>query len=612
MCADSRRGTRRLNERYPMRSISIASRSISIASAAVLFVCARAASAAAVEDEQQCTLYLAKSTIPGAGLGIFTGSPLAKGQHILYSDLAIPIVDIDFHAGGDKTKEDYHWLISDYVWRALETGHDMDYEAEDTSAFVTGLGSMPNCHFRLKNIAETHMIMDSAGITRIDPGVGSFTTYHNRSSYALSSIEAGSELFVDYGINWFLSRESDMGLVPLLGSYPKATRFLKAMQNLVQKVSTTTVQMESLLSEAMDDLLDVIKEMPYKSRPQSAIPGSVSVAKRAFEVGIQQTEYEQSIHALDYLNKHGKCLDIIRPGNSTIPHAGRGAFTTKPIKKEGYISIAPLIHIPEREVLNMYGERIDPKTGKEVRDISQPTGHQLLLNYCFGHNSSTMLLCPYGPGVALINHNGNSPNAKIVWSSDPAYHNTKWLDEPVTYFDNVWHTGLAFEYVAIQDINEGDEIFIDYGEEWDKAWTKHLQQWQPPDGAETYVSPKQLNDDHTLPIPTYDEDSTLLEENMEAWCHFSFKKTKAGEGRHVWNEHDDMMGEEHIVDRIIDRIQVSSDKTYMYTLLLAIQTDNNDDLNLYHVKNVEHKALSFYQRNYKSDLFIRGAFRHEM
>jgi hypothetical protein len=44
----------------------------------------------------------------------------------------------------------------------------------------------------------------------------------------------------------------------------------------------------------------------------------------------------------------------------------------------------------------MYADKIDPSTGEEYRDFSKLTGHQLLLNYCFGHNASSMLLCPYG------------------------------------------------------------------------------------------------------------------------------------------------------------------------------------------------------------------------
>lgn len=44
----------------------------------------------------------------------------------------------------------------------------------------------------------------------------------------------------------------------------------------------------------------------------------------------------------------------------------------------------------------MFADKVDPSTGEEHRDISKPIGQQLLLNYCFGHSSSSMLLCPYG------------------------------------------------------------------------------------------------------------------------------------------------------------------------------------------------------------------------
>lgn len=91
----------------------------------------------------------------------------------------------------------------------------MDNEAETTSAFVPGFGAMPNCHLRLTNIAEGELEQhDNAGIGngRTDPGIGAFTPYHDRQTYVTKNIQAGAELFVDYGVNWFLSREVDMGL----------------------------------------------------------------------------------------------------------------------------------------------------------------------------------------------------------------------------------------------------------------------------------------------------------------------------------------------------------------------------------------------------------------
>jgi hypothetical protein len=36
---------------------------------------------------------------------------------------------------------------------------------------------------------------------------------------------------------------------------------------------------------------------------------------------------------------------------------------------------------------------------------------------------------------------------------------------------------LAFEVVAIRDIQPGEEIFMDYGSAWEKAWNQHVANW---------------------------------------------------------------------------------------------------------------------------------------
>lgn len=576
------------------------------------------------DDARKCTFYLAKSTIENSGLGVFTGIPLEEDDYIGFGDLAIPIVDIDFHAGGKKDKEHYHWLVAEYAWMARETGSDMALEAEDTSAFVIGFGSLPNCHFRLKNVAESTMERNTAGITRADAGIGAFTPYVDRFTYTLSDLEAGSELFVDYGPKWFMSREADMGLVPLKSSYPDANQFLEDFESLYEEISTMAEDggkgaHKLAVEEAMTDLWDIIKQSPYKSRPLSAIPKSFPDAKHAFNVGIEKSETEQSILPLEYLDEHGKCLDYLQPGNSTIPHAGRGAFATRPIRKDSYISISPLIHIPDRDVLTMYADMIDEETGEETRDMSRSVGKQLLLNYCFGHEMSSMVLCPYGPGTPFINHS-SEPNAKIVWSEDPTYHKAEWLNEPVAYFDNVWSTGLSFEYVAIKDINEGDEVFINYGPEWEKAWTNHIHHWQSAHhGTPDHISAKELEQDPMLPIPTYEE-TDLAGENILAWCTFSRKSLR--EDSHVWQEPHTQEEGEYLIQRIIDRTHLPTNDSYMYTVEIQVsRQDAGDELSdllgidepiSYLVRQVPREAISISQGHYQSEIFVNGVFRHEM
>jgi hypothetical protein len=44
-------------------------------------------------------LYLAPSTIPGAGLGLFAGNQKHTGDFVGPGDVAIPLISINYHAG---------------------------------------------------------------------------------------------------------------------------------------------------------------------------------------------------------------------------------------------------------------------------------------------------------------------------------------------------------------------------------------------------------------------------------------------------------------------------------------------------------------------------------
>lgn len=46
----------------------------------------------AAAEQLQCGLYLAESTIPGAGLGIFTAVDKEPGETVGYGDVCIPMV----------------------------------------------------------------------------------------------------------------------------------------------------------------------------------------------------------------------------------------------------------------------------------------------------------------------------------------------------------------------------------------------------------------------------------------------------------------------------------------------------------------------------------------
>eukprot|EP00957_Ditylum_brightwellii_P112762 8596150-Ditylum_brightwellii.AAC.1 len=93
------------------------------------------------------------------------------------------------------------------------------------------------------------------------------------------------------------------------------------------------------------------------------------------------------------------------------------------------IAPAPLLHIRRDDTLNVHEDYNDDGTVETFH------GYQLLLNYCFSHPRSSMLLLPYSPVVNYINHNGKEPNAFIRWSGSK-YHKSEWQDRTVEDITN--------------------------------------------------------------------------------------------------------------------------------------------------------------------------------
>ena len=431
-----------------------------------------------------------------AGLGVFAGVSYRQGQLLgRVGDPAFATVDQDWHnspadgsgssSGFAKSDGDYHWPLTNYDWMADQIG--LENEAEAVSATVTGFGAAPNCHFSLLNVEE-HMAEYSIipGINRYNsPGAGASTPWYNRSSTALKELTAGSELFVDYGTAWFTSRRGDFQLVPIPQDYISAQDFLKRYAQLLVDGSTNpadlVVDKMSLDESAQYDLWDIItNSFPYISRVKRALPRKHEDAVRAIHGNIQTIEEENSIRSVPYLKEHGKCMDNIVPKVSSIPHAGHGAFATRFISKNSLIAPAPVVHIVDgRSTVNMYNDAIG-RLGNIVRDESTgPVTKQIILNYCFGHANSSLLLFPYSSNVAYINHHPTEYNARVQWTTDfDFYHHTDWLNKSLEYLEEQWTSGMMLEYIALRDIQIDEEVLINYGDEWQRAWEEHVRQWQ--------------------------------------------------------------------------------------------------------------------------------------
>ena len=182
-------------------------------------------------------------------------------------------------------------------------------------------------------------------------------------------------------------------------------------------------------------------------------------------------------------------MENLRIKPSTIRQAGRGAFASRFLPKGSVISPSPLIHIKDKKVFEMY-ELMQESEAEQPEEVDDKVvGQQLLLNYCFGHQNSSLLLFPYATAVQAINHNSDY-NAEIRWSKQ-AHHHADWLEIDIAEIP-VEHTGLMIDYVAVRDIPPEEEVFIDYGRRWEESWNEYVREWKPPQQKDDFVFPEAI------------------------------------------------------------------------------------------------------------------------
>jgi hypothetical protein len=164
------------------------------------------------DEEETCTLYLAESSIEGAGLGIYTTKDIPYGSKVGEEDMFIPILD-RFKTLPYRGQQHFlSWL--GYVW---PDKIDAFYHTYHDGSFPT----VPNSMYKVDeglNSAEGTYFYDADGfrVSAFAPGVASLAnsdpeyvnleqdadTDGKYSFRAMDNIPAGTELFLDYGSEW--------------------------------------------------------------------------------------------------------------------------------------------------------------------------------------------------------------------------------------------------------------------------------------------------------------------------------------------------------------------------------------------------------------------------
>lgn len=571
------------------------------------------------QESPACSLYIAESTIPGAGLGMFTGIKRKVNEILWPGDVVNPVVDRKYHQtvlGPDTYKSDDVSLnpLEDYEWLggAMGVQHETAHpyvRPRFIHAFAPGFTAVLNSHPALYNTEQQSMPKhDTGGLHRSkDPGAGAFTPYHGGEHLALEAIHAGSELFIYYGDNYFKHRTESYGSLPLAVHHDYAGIYAKRYYSLIN----------TLMSVGLWKY--VVDYFPFQRRLMNALPKTKKDLETIVHGGIRDLYRPATMRSLQKLSTEGRCVDALEARPSTIPQAGRGAFSTRAFSKGSIVTGTPLIFVPTDDYFKMYEG--DWETKREVPNKDNVVHHQISYNYCFHHPASSIFLCPYGIGINYINHgrNDTAANVKLQWARDGelGHNNTILQQSPRNILGNA-APRIFLNFVATRDIQEGEEIFLDYGDAWQAALDQHVRAFE--EHKEEYPGNYQSARDWTK-----DNIDTMLrteEEQIDEPYPFHFELKCIVEDDLDRDEILSMWEREHtpaMPCRIVKRRKSFSGQ-YQYKVMFKNIGVRDYQIHKQFIGDIEalewtklewlpQVALRFIDRPYSTDLWLPHAFR---
>jgi hypothetical protein len=593
-------------------------------------------------QEQQCGLYMAESSIQGAGWGVYTGRNWDRGVVLdMYSDVVIQYIDLPFQSALQKKLYNIEIpkvLLREYFWRPAET--DAYFDSNKVDSVSPGFGMLANCALGLVNHEQSSCRTRSSG-PRSSPTAGASSTYQDCHFNTIRPIPAGHELFDNYGDDWFETRSELFGDdIAYTDDFTIADAIVELWQHEIDGKD------HNLASDLWDMVIvpGITPHLTKGSRralPHTAIDArkvnfngivSNTVAYQTLNNGIDNSNV---IRSIEWLDENGMCLDHIKVQPISIRNnQERGAFARRHIAAGTMVAPAPVVHLSRKHtdllLADLQGE---PNTVLWK-------GHQLLLNYCYGHPSSSILLFPFSHGVNLINHPNPSynqtANVGIRWS-DRMTH-PEWLNLSATELIHQHNSksGLMMEFYARTDIREGDEIFFDYGNAWQEAWDRHVELWnysQTDSDAsavhsENYISAwdynQQCNKNITQNASSYSclydtpswievrcwiDEFIELELSTVEWLEWAAPKdSNYNESGTIHGMIDETLACQ-VLSVVSDLDENKSDRLFRIRVQKNERSSVRDGWN---VTNVPRSAITMVDRPYTSNQFLRQAFRREI
>jgi SET domain len=589
---------------------------------------------ASLDSVEECGLYLAvssTSTVDETKWGIFAGKDIPPNTPIGYPDVGINVLNLRsnaFYVSDDEATLDYMDQIATFFetffWVADTIGAKFEQTSGRAVAAIPGAGvlggyngKLTNADWNISGVYNRPVIGENSGESH--PGRGANSHFYNTQVISKQHISAGSEIFMDFGESWAEQETDEDGFDD--DDYEKIDATVEQLITFFEKHNESLDEDSKIeiYSFVTKDVLKAAVGAAKARRISQLLPPHPDDLYKVPEAGGALVFKNPSVYrTVEWLNEFGLCVDSIRPGASTIPNAGRGAFATKAIKKGAMVAPVPLTHFPDKRILNMYD--LSPnENGELVKHSDEAVGRQLLENYCYSHPQSSMLFFPSGTVVPFINHH-DEPNAKMVWSSHPN-HQRLWLELAPQQLADEEHLsiGLLMELVATRDIEPGDEIFIDYGPQWKEAWENHLNEWnlRIQRGEIPQEWPlKAIDINARYSSKPFETEAELVESYpgntmLKAFLMLQDTDNEGTlEDPKLWDSAEDSGAFHHdnlFSVIVVERVKLKDSKDampYIYTL----RWDSSKSESTY-ISGVPHRALTFVDKAGTSDQFFKS-FRH--
>eukprot|EP00977_Amphora_coffeiformis_P010181 scaffold2363_cov159-Amphora_coffeaeformis.AAC.43 len=347
-------------------------------------------------------------------------------------------------------------------------------------------------------------------------------------------------------------------------------------------------------------LWDLVYEMLGTLGPniQSILPDEAPIVERIlkqfgneFRLTTAKTSTPNHQRPVDWLEKNGFCLDHLEARES----AGKvfGAFATQPLETASIVAPVPVVQIHRNNLQMTWKDRMS----------TMWKGRQLVLNYCLGHKSSSVLLFPYSPVVNYLNH-GKPSNVALRWSERMPH--PERLNHTAAEIHADKNGGLLLELYALKQISP--------------AWVAHQAQWTPPLYTEHYRSAESYYE--VLAVDP-NQDFRKLDASVDVFIRNSFKA-----GKYVPSPNAELFPCTIVAADSVEPIEESStcnvtEQTQWDSETFSVQWiqkrapessrfSRSSELLGMNVSRVPLIALEFRDRKYTTNLHLRSAFRHEI